>query len=101
MILLNPASTEQIVENAAELAFLLFFGFFALVLVAIFWINRAVRLFDRLIGDGQSALVVLEFSMLTVPNVIRLVLPISAFAAAVSLFLSPSKRLFLASSHWE
>ncbi|HEX9857775.1 MAG TPA: LptF/LptG family permease, partial [Paracoccaceae bacterium] len=59
------------------------FGFFSLVLVAIYWINRAVRLFDQLIGDGQSALVFLEFSVLTLPNVIRLVLPISAFAATV------------------
>lgn len=59
------------------------FGFFSLVLVAIYWVNRAVGLFDQLIGDGQSALVFLEFSLLTLPNVIRLVLPISAFAATV------------------
>ncbi|WP_370304311.1 LPS export ABC transporter permease LptF [Pseudooceanicola sp.] len=63
--------------------FLLFFGFFALVLVAVFWINRAVVLFDRLIGDGQSALVFLEFTALTLPNLIRMVLPMAAFAAAV------------------
>lgn len=59
------------------------FGFFALVLVAVYWVNRAVGLFDRLIGDGQSALVFLEFSLLMLPNVIRLVLPIAAFAATV------------------
>jgi lipopolysaccharide export system permease protein len=59
------------------------FGFFSLVLVGVYWINRAVALFDQLIGDGQSALVFLEFSLLTLPNVIRLVLPISAFAATV------------------
>ena len=59
------------------------FGFFSLVLVAVYWVNRAVGLFDQLIGDGQSAVVFLEFSLLTLPNVIRLVLPISAFAAAV------------------
>jgi lipopolysaccharide export system permease protein len=59
------------------------FGFFSLVLVAIYWVNRAVGLFDQLIGDGQSALVFLEFSILTLPNAIRLVLPISAFAATV------------------
>ena len=63
--------------------FLLFFGFFALVLVAVFWINRAVVLFDRLIGDGQSALVFLEFTALTLPNLIRMVLPMAAFAASV------------------
>ncbi|RYI32732.1 MAG: LptF/LptG family permease, partial [Acetobacteraceae bacterium] len=41
-----------------------------------------VGLFDQLIGDGQSALVFLEFSILTLPNAIRLVLPIAAFASA-------------------
>ncbi|GLS87610.1 LPS export ABC transporter permease LptF [Cypionkella aquatica] len=59
------------------------FGFFSLVLVAVYWVNRAVGLFDQLIGDGQSAVVFLQFSLLTLPNVIRLVLPISAFVGAV------------------
>ena len=59
------------------------FGFFSLVLVLIYWINRAVRLFDMLIANGQSALVFLEFSALTLPNVIRLVLPVAGFAASV------------------
>lgn len=59
------------------------FGFFALILVSVYWVNRAVGLFDRLIGDGHSALVFLEFSLLMLPNVIRLVLPIAAFAATV------------------
>lgn len=59
------------------------FGFFSLVLVAVYWINRAVGLFDKLIADGQSSMVFLEFSLLTLPFVIRLVLPISAFAATV------------------
>ncbi len=63
--------------------YLLFFGFFALILVAVFWINRAVVLFDRLIGDGQSAMVFFEFSALTLPNLIRMVLPMAAFAATV------------------
>lgn len=59
------------------------FGFFALVLVSVYWVNRAVSLFDRLIGDGQTAWVVLEFTLLTLPNVIRMVLPVAAFAATV------------------
>ncbi len=62
---------------------LLLFGFFALVLVALFWINRAVVLFDRLIGDGQSAVVFLEFTALGLPKLIITVLPIATFAAAV------------------
>ncbi len=66
---------------AAQL--LALFGFFSLVLVAVYWVNRAVGLFDQLIGDGQSALVFVEFSLLSLPNVIRLVLPVSAFAACL------------------
>ncbi len=59
------------------------FGFFSLILVLVYWVNRAVGLFDRLIGDGQSALVFLEFSLLAIPGVVRVVLPVAAFAAAV------------------
>ncbi|WP_297781799.1 LPS export ABC transporter permease LptF [uncultured Roseovarius sp.] len=63
--------------------FMVLFGFFALVLVSIVWINKAVRMFDRLIGDGQPAWVFVEFTALTLPGVIGVVLPIAAFAAAV------------------
>lgn len=57
------------------------FGFFALVLVSVYWINRAVSLFDDLLSDGQTALVVLEFTALSLPLVISVVLPVAAFAA--------------------
>ncbi len=63
--------------------FMVLFGFFALVLVAIFWINKAVRMFDRLVGDGQPAWVFLEFTALTLPQVVAVVLPIAAFASVV------------------
>ena len=59
------------------------FGFFSLVLILVYWINRAVILFDQLIADGQSATVFLEFTALTLPSVIRIALPLAAFAAAV------------------
>ena len=62
---------------------LVLFGFFALVLVAVSWINRAVVLFDRLISDGQSAMVFLEFTTLGLPRLITTVMPIAAFAASV------------------
>lgn len=62
---------------------LLLFGFFSLVLVSVYWINRAISLFDQLLGDGQTALVFLEFTLLALPYVIMIVLPISAFVAAV------------------
>jgi lipopolysaccharide export system permease protein len=59
------------------------FGLFSLILVSIYWVNRAVALFDQLIANGQTALVFLEFTALSLPNVIRIVLPMSAFAATV------------------
>lgn len=62
---------------------MMLFGFFSLVLVLVYWVNRAVLLFDTLIASGQSAGTFLEITALTLPNVIRIVLPISAFVAAV------------------
>ncbi len=62
---------------------LLLFGLFSLILVGVFWINRAVSLLDRLIADGQSAMVFLEFSALSLPNLIRIILPIAVFVATI------------------
>ncbi len=62
---------------------LLVFGFFSLVLVGVLWINSAVGLFDRLISGGQSAVVFLEFTLLSLPTLIRTVMPMAVFAAAV------------------
>jgi lipopolysaccharide export system permease protein len=59
------------------------FGFFALLLVSVYWINRAVMMFEQLLSDGQTARVVLEMTALTLPFVISMVLPVAAFAATV------------------
>ncbi len=59
------------------------FGFFSLVLVLVYWVNRAALLFNHLIGDGQSVQIFLEFTLLSLPNVIKIMLPVSAFAASV------------------
>ena len=59
------------------------FGFFSLILILVYWVNRAVILFDRLIADGQSAGVFLEFTALSLPGIISIVLPLSGFVAAV------------------
>ena len=59
------------------------FGALALVLAAIYWVNRAVILFDRLIADGQGFAVFIEFTALSLPEVLRLIVPMAAFAAAV------------------
>ncbi|MEM7318513.1 MAG: LPS export ABC transporter permease LptF [Pseudomonadota bacterium] len=62
---------------------LVLFGFFTLVLVGVFWITRSVSLFDRVISGGQSAVVFLEFTALTLPTLIRTVMPMAVFAASV------------------
>jgi lipopolysaccharide export system permease protein len=59
------------------------FGFFSLILVLIYWINRAVVLFDQLIADGQSFNVFLEFSALSLPSVIQIAMPLASFAATI------------------
>ncbi|KAA8606300.1 permease [Salipiger aestuarii] len=59
------------------------FGFFALVLVMVYWVNASVSLFDELITDGHSAGIFLEFTLLSLPAVIALVMPMAAFGAAV------------------
>ena len=63
--------------------FLQYFGFFALVIAGVYWVNKAVGLFDQLIGDNQSIWVFVQFSFLTLPQVIKLILPIAAFIATV------------------
>mgnify|MGYP000521566269 CR=1 FL=1 len=62
---------------------LVLFSFFLLVLVGVLWISRSVSLFDKLIGGGQSGLVFLEFTTLSLPTLIRTVMPMAAFGAAV------------------
>jgi len=62
---------------------MMLFGFFSLLLILVYWVNRAVLLFDQLIADGQSISVFLELSTLTLPSIIRIILPIATFAASV------------------
>ena len=63
--------------------YFLMFGFFSLILLFIYWINKAIALFDNLISDGQTFFVFLEFSILTIPPIISIVAPLAAFAAAI------------------
>ncbi|MCK0166077.1 LPS export ABC transporter permease LptF [Jannaschia sp. S6380] len=62
---------------------LVYFGFFSLVLVAVYWVNRAISLFDSLIAGGSSVITFLEFTALALPNVIYAVLPVSALVATL------------------
>jgi lipopolysaccharide export system permease protein len=58
-------------------------GFFLLVFTGVVWLTQAVRLIDTVIASGQSAAVFLTFSALVMPQVLVIVLPLSAIGAAL------------------
>jgi len=62
---------------------LLVFVFFLFVFTLIFWVNKAVQLFDRLISQGHSATVLFEFAILSLPSTSTIVFPLSCFAAVI------------------
>lgn len=62
---------------------LMLFGFFSLVLALVFWVNKAVSLLDWLMGDGQSASVFMQLTLLSLPTILVNLLPIAAFGATV------------------
>lgn len=62
---------------------MLLFGLFSLILVLVFWVNKAVSLLDVMMGDGQSIAAFLKITSLGLPILIADVLPITAFIAAV------------------
>ena len=57
------------------------FGFFALVLVGIYWVNRAVILLDQYLSEGQNGALVFEVTLLSVPSIMLIVLPVAGFVA--------------------
>ena len=59
------------------------FLFFLFVFTLIFWINRAVNLFDQLISDGHSSSIILQFVLLNLPSTTTLVFPLACFAAVI------------------
>ena len=65
---------------------LVLFAFFSLVLISVYWINQAVDLFDSLLADGQNVRVFVEFTALALPQIMLLVLPVSAFVAVLYIF---------------
>lgn len=62
------------------------FGFFSLVLISVYWVNEAVELFDSLIADGQNLRVFLEFTALSLPQIMLIVLPVAGFVATLYIF---------------
>lgn len=59
------------------------FIFFVLVFTGIIWLTQSLRVIDTVVNNGQSARVFLEFTVLLLPMVLSIVLPISAFAATL------------------
>lgn len=59
------------------------FAIFSLILIGVYWVGRAIGLFDQLIGDGQSLSVFIEIMALFLPRVVAIVLPVVSFAASV------------------
>ena len=81
--LATPGGALRTFDRYLTAQLLTYFGFFSLVLVAVYWVNRAIGLFDRLIADGSNVATFLEFTALALPAVIYEVLPISALVAAL------------------
>ena len=59
------------------------FAFFSLVLVGILWLIQALPRLDDVISNGQSGFVFLDITILILPQVMLLVLPIAAFASTL------------------
>jgi len=59
------------------------FGFFVLVFTGVIWLTQAVRLIDTVIASGQTAAIFLEFSLLVLPQVFVIVLPLAGMGAAL------------------
>ncbi len=77
------------------------FLFFVLVFTGVIWLGQSLRIIDTIVNHGQSALVFLEFTLLLLPTVLSVVLPVAAFAAtlyAVNRLFSDSEIVVMFSS---
>ena len=59
------------------------FALFCLVLAGVIWLTQAVRLIDVVLSSGQSLWRLGEFSMLVLPTVLSMVVPLAGFAAVI------------------
>ncbi|MEO1292126.1 MAG: LptF/LptG family permease [Pseudomonadota bacterium] len=59
------------------------FGFFCFVLAGVIWLTQAVVLIDVVLSAGQSIVRLFELSLLILPRVLGMVVPLSAFAATL------------------
>ena len=58
-------------------------GFFVLIFAGVVWLTQAVRLIDTVVASGQTARMFLEFSVLVLPQVFVIVLPLAGIGAAL------------------
>ena len=54
-----------------------------LVFTGVVWLSQSLRMIDTVVNNGQSAAVFLEFTVLLLPTVMSIVLPVSACAATL------------------
>jgi lipopolysaccharide export system permease protein len=59
------------------------FLFFVLIFTGVIWLGQSLRIIDTVVNNGQSARVFLEFTLLLLPTVLSIVLPVAAFAATL------------------
>jgi len=59
------------------------FLFFVLVFTGVVWLSQSLRIIDTVVNNGQSAAVFLEFTVLLLPTVMSIVLPVSALAGTL------------------
>ncbi len=83
MRLINGILSVQKIDKYILRQLTLIFVFFLCVFTLIFWINRAVDLFDRLISDGHSSSMLFQVALLSLPSTITTVFPLACFAAVI------------------
>lgn len=59
------------------------FGFFTLALAGIFWLAQILPLVEIIIDNGRTGFIFLEFSILILPNILIIIIPISAFISTI------------------
>ena len=59
------------------------FAFFVVVFTGVIWLSQSLRVLETVINSGRGALLLMEFSALLLPQVMSIVLPVSAFGAAI------------------
>ena len=59
------------------------FSFFLLVLTIVFWINRVIRLFDKLIIEGQNSSALLKLALMSLPSIFTIAFPFACLAASI------------------